>query len=192
MRKINKNNKKGFTLLELMLSIAIIAMISGLFVILIVSIKDSFMTVYNQNDSADYGIMFDRGFEQSFYRNAKYDAAKGSYAYQVKNSLLYCNKEIQFPTAQNKTKEGKPKWDIYMGYQWNPDTFEVKYKINIIDNYYNPGKLTYTIQNSLILPHFNGEVCTVTLSKTPFRSSGQTGYQSGDEKYMDAITFTKK
>ena len=51
--KIIKKNKKGFTLLELMLSIAIITLLSGLLIILVISIKDSFMTVYNQNDSAD-------------------------------------------------------------------------------------------------------------------------------------------
>jgi prepilin-type N-terminal cleavage/methylation domain-containing protein len=50
-------NKKGFTLLELMLSIAIILIISGLLVGLIVAIKDGYMTVYNQNDSADYALL---------------------------------------------------------------------------------------------------------------------------------------
>ena len=191
MRKISKKNKKGFTLLELMLSIAIIAMISGLFVVLIVSIKDSYMTVYNQNDSADYAMLFARGFEQAFYRYVNYDVAKGSYVYEVKNSLLYCNSTGVFPTAQNKTKEGKTKWDIYMGFQWDSDTNVVKYKVNLVDNYYNPGKLTYSFKSSIMVPHFNSEVGSISLSKNPFRKSGQVGYETGDEKYMDSITYKK-
>ena len=53
MKKFSKSSKKGFTLVEMMLAIAIIMLISGLFVSLIIAVKDSFYRVYNDDDSSD-------------------------------------------------------------------------------------------------------------------------------------------
>ena len=64
--KQKRKNKKGFTLVELLLSLAIICMIGGVIAGLCASIGSSFGTTYNLNDSADYAALFGKGFENSF------------------------------------------------------------------------------------------------------------------------------
>ena len=49
--KQKRKNKKGFTLVELLLSLAIICMIGGVIAGLCASIGSSFGTTYNLNDS---------------------------------------------------------------------------------------------------------------------------------------------
>ena len=65
MKEIKKS-KKGFTLVEVLLSLAIIMMIGGVIAGLCASIGSSFATTYNINDSADYAMLFGKGFENSF------------------------------------------------------------------------------------------------------------------------------
>lgn len=155
MRKVR--NKKGFTLLELMLSIAIIMLISGLLLTFIITIKESFMTVYNQNDSADYAMLQARGFEQSFLGNAL--NGEDDYTYTIKDNKLQCNNHPVFEPSQAKTDHGtKDKWKIVMAFNYDSTTHFVKYKIWMQDNYYNPGKLAYIIENGLLLPHQDREI----------------------------------
>lgn len=65
MKKTSKN-RKGFTLVEMLLSLAIICMIGGVIGGLCVSIANSFTTTYNIDDSADYAMLYAKGFENSF------------------------------------------------------------------------------------------------------------------------------
>ena len=174
MKLINKS-KKGFTLLEMMLSIAIILCLSGLLVILIISIKSSFMTVYNQNDSADYAVLQGRGFEQSFLGNVCFDRSIDTFTYTINNNKLTCNSRPVFEPAQSKTQNGtKDKWKIEMYYTYEEADKMVKYKIYVYDNYYNPGKLAYTYNGGFLLPHYDKTVLT-----------------SGNQKdgYFDIITI---
>lgn len=57
MRRINKN-RRGFTLVEMMLSLAIIAIIFGLTTALMISISESFTMTYNLNDASDYAMLW--------------------------------------------------------------------------------------------------------------------------------------
>lgn len=185
MRRITKKSKKGFTLLEMMLSIAIILMVSGLLVTLIVCIKDSFMTVFNQNDSADYAIMFARGFEQSFLGKVVNETTESKFTYKVGidgsgSYRLMLNGHSVFETAQSKTRNGTlEKWQIKMGYKWDETRNMVSYKIYIWDNYYNPGKLAYTYEDGFVLPHFSDQIGEISVSGS-----------SIDDGYMDTIEFT--
>lgn len=152
-------SKKGFTLLELMLSIAIILMISGLLVGLIVAIKDAYMTVYNQNDSADYALLQARTFEQSFLGNAFNGDNDASFEYTIKDNQLNCNNTPIVVFNQMKTQGGaKDKWSIVMGFKYEDTTNLVRYRVCMYDNYYNPGKLAYIIEGGFLLPHYDREI----------------------------------
>ncbi|MBP5655836.1 MAG: prepilin-type N-terminal cleavage/methylation domain-containing protein [Clostridiales bacterium] len=187
MRRISKKNKKGFTLLEMMLSIAIIVMISGLLVTLIVCIKDSFMTVFNQNDSADYAMLFARGFEQSFLGKVVNETSDPSYEYHVGvngagSYRLFCNSHSVFDTAQSRTQNGTvEKWEIKMGYKWDDSRNMVLYKVYVWDNYYNPGKLAYIYEGGFMIPHFSDQIGEITVSGS--------NIVSGDTDYKDHIKF---
>ena len=65
MRRIH-SSKRGFTLVEMMLALAIITIIGWTTVALMIAIKDSFMTTYNTNDSSDYALLYSNGFENSY------------------------------------------------------------------------------------------------------------------------------
>lgn len=65
MKKTVKN-RKGFTLVEMLLSLAIICMIGGVIGGVCVSISNSFVTTYNIDDSADYALLYAKAFENSF------------------------------------------------------------------------------------------------------------------------------
>ncbi|MBO4579510.1 MAG: type II secretion system protein [Clostridiales bacterium] len=194
MRRISKNNKKGFTLLEMMLSIAIILMISGLTVILIVTIKDSFMTVYNQNDSADYAMMFGRGFEQSFLDKVVNEHTDNTFKYQVAeisghSYRLQCNGNSVFSPAQNRTaNDTKDKWLIKMGYKWDESRNMVYYRVYVWDNYYNPGKFVYVYEDGFMLPHFSDSIGEISTSGSAILTGGD-GYQADDGDYKSMITF---
>ena len=55
---MKRASKKGFTLIEMLLAIAITMIISGLFISLIVSIRSSYYRSYNDVDCSDIGIFY--------------------------------------------------------------------------------------------------------------------------------------
>jgi len=178
-----------------MLSIAIIMMISGLTVTLIIAIKDSFMTVYNSNDSTDYAYLYSRAFEQSLLNKVMYEQTDGasSYIYVVSGNRLRVNTNRVFEPSQgtvNVNGTVKEKWDIYMGYKWDSSKNIVSYKIYVYDAYYNPGKLTYTYKGSVLLPHFSAQIGTIEVGGDPAISSDKAGYVDEDATYMRTLTFT--
>ena len=199
-RIIKKNNKTGFTLMEMMLALAIILMISGLTVILIVSIKKSFMQVYNQNDAADYAMLYGRTFEQSFLGKVVNETTEKKYDYAVKKSggsyKLTCNNASVIDFKQSKTQDGtKDKWEVKMGFYWDSSSNTVWYRVYMWDNYYNPGQLAYIYTNNVFLPHFSDAIGSITVSDSAVLSSGQTGYTGdttdniGDSHFKQAIRF---
>ena len=58
-----KTNKKGFTLLEMLLAIAITMIIVGLFTTLLVAIRSSYYRAYNDDDCADIAQMYAQALE---------------------------------------------------------------------------------------------------------------------------------
>ena len=77
MRRHNKN-KFGFSLLEMVLAIAIIVLIGGVIAGICASISNSFVTTYNIDESADYAMLYARGFENSFLATTQLDASNGN------------------------------------------------------------------------------------------------------------------
>lgn len=160
MKRIH-NSKRGFTLVEMMLALAIITIIGWTTVALMIATKDSFMTTYNTNDSADYAVLYSNGFENSFLEHAQ-KGAGGKFGTRMDNSILEQNSGVPvFTPRQMKTtnvNSGKTvdKWIVRMFYHVDATDASqtVKYKIFVIDNYYSPtAKVVCTMEGSVWPPH---------------------------------------
>ena len=157
--KQKRKNKKGFTLVELLLSLAIICMIGGVIAGLCASIGSSFGTTYNLNDSADYAALFGKGFENSFLAITQgKGAAKQNWTWYISKpgdsgctvdvpTLMVQDSKAGTPTPVfhpmflTKAGTSETKWDIYAFFkkteQPNAETGEksivILYRIFVVD-----------------------------------------------------------
>lgn len=160
MRRFNKN-KRGFTLVEMMLSLAIIAIIFGLTTALMMSINDSFTLTYNLNDANDYAVLYGYGLENSVLSEV---SKKSATDWKVTDSILYYNDTPVFEPKQMQTHQNGngplvDKWDIKMGYKIDPSNKSlVNYVVLVYDNYYNPGALMCKYEGSFWLPHSSAKL----------------------------------
>ena len=150
MRKQAKN-KKGFSLVEMVLAIAIIVLIGGVIAGICASISNSFVTTYNLDDSSDYAMLYARGFENSFlaYSQAKNQHKNDAYTWYIKDAKGDANTVPTLTVQTGKGEEsvfnpqflgkdgGKAKWNVTMFYKYEPGTTCVLYRIFIKDNYDN-------------------------------------------------------
>ncbi len=164
MKMINKN-RKGFTLVEMMLSLAIIMLIGGVVVSLVVSISNSFNTTYNIDDSADYAMLYAKGFENSFLANSQKGGASGSECYWLVNKDGTTVPTLKVKTADSDTAvpvfdpqflgtEGNSyKWEILMFYKWDEANECVLYRVLLKDNFNSTG-FTYMYDGSFWVPRY--------------------------------------
>ena len=157
MKKTIKN-RKGFTLVEMLLSLAIICMIGGVIGGVCVSISNSFVTTYNIDDSADYALLYAKAFENSFLDCTQGAGSKGkTWSWYIDNPkgisgapLLKVKKPSAAATNVFTPKfignsSTPSKWSVIMFYAVEEktasgaeETFNsvlVKYRIYIKDNY---------------------------------------------------------
>lgn len=150
MRRHNKN-KFGFSLLEMVLAIAIIVLIGGVIAGICASISNSFVTTYNIDESADYAMLYARGFENSFLATTQLDASSGnSWEWTIANPkglngttpLLTVKKpddstepvfNPRFMTSDDASDDNK--WGISMFYMYDDTNEVVYYRVFIKDNY---------------------------------------------------------
>ena len=150
-------SKKGFTLLELMLAIAIALVISGLFISLIVAIRTSFYRAYNDDDCTDIAAMYARALENQIL----YDVQNG-----VTDTITIDSDGVLTSTANNfgfadrivnfNNSSSEQKWDIRMLAYYNEQTGEFIYKFYFIDLYVNPGYCHYVYEGSFWIPEYPG------------------------------------
>jgi len=170
MKKMSKN-RKGFTLVEMLLSLAIICMIGGVIGGLCVSIANSFTTTYNIDDSADYAMLYAKGFENSFLATTQGAGQKDDqWTWTVANNkgvsgppLLQVTKNKSTPqnvfTPQFIGTSSTPsKWSIIMFYAVDKktestDSLVVKYRIYMRDNYSRTSYI-YRYDGSFWVPRF--------------------------------------
>ncbi len=162
MKMINKN-RKGFTLVEMMLSLAIIMLIGGVVVSLVVSISNSFTTTYNIDDSADYAMLYAKGFENSFLANSQKPFSAGGECYwEVKNNAGVPTLRVKTPETSDETSVfdpqflgtgSQPKWNIMMFYKWDADQECVYYRVLLKDNL-NSTDFTYMYDGSFWVPRY--------------------------------------
>ena len=203
MKRIH-NNKRGFTLVEMMLALAIIVIIGWTTVALMMATRDSFMTTYNTNDSSDYAVLYADGFENTYLRHTQEDAAVGTTStitIDKTHSILKDNGVAVFAPSQMTTKNVNnghivDKWEIRMYFHYdNTDGKQiVNYKVFVVDNYYSPTYKVMCIQEGEVwAPHMG--YGKITLSNTLSGDNVDT-FLRGQSTYhltgwYDTITYTK-
>ncbi len=190
---MKKKNKKGFTLVELMLAIALIALISTLFISLMVAIKESYQRTYNANDATDYAQLYAQAIENVILKDTQRNVASGStFVYQVNgtDSTLMVNGTPIFQLEQMTNRDGVVKWNIYIDKNntyFEEDSGIFHYKFILVDGYNyefgHPGTVQLEYEGAFWIPHFNqgtftfesngnvtahyndGEICSITNCK---------------------------
>ena len=156
-------NKRGFTLVEMMLALAVITIIGWTTVALMIATKDSFMTTYNTNDSADYAMLYSNGFENSFLEHTQ-NKRPGTFLTRKGDSVLEQNTNVPvFTPRQMKTTNRNDgtecdKWKVRIFFKKDESdvTQSIKYKIFVIDNYYSPvPKVTCNMEGTVWAPHLD-------------------------------------
>ena len=151
MRRISRK-KKGFTLVEMVLVLAITILIGSVVVGVCLAVSNSFITTYNIDDSSDYAMLYAKGFENSFLTLSQADGAVGgSWKWYIADPA---GKSGSIPTLTRQTADGASaavfnpanmnsasgdtsKWAVAMFYKYDEATACVDYRIFVKDNYSN-------------------------------------------------------
>lgn len=153
-------NKKGFTLVEVILAVAIICLISGLFVQLLISINGSYNNVYNSNDSADYAMLYSQALENSVVRDCQSPVA-ATFQYRIVDNVLKRSAdgsdfEPVFTLTSMRSRNGADKWKVELvNVFYYAETSMLSYDIKLTDQYANPGAVQ-TYRSAFWLPIHNG------------------------------------
>ena len=164
MKKTTKNYKKGFTLVEVMLAIAIVMLISGLFVSLIIATHDSYYTTYNYNDSTDYCQMFAKIIQDKVQADRQDTSfTTGSRKYVMNSSICqFCPSGSTTPVVEMPrvlARDGAvPKWVFCVtGVRFNEDTGMCDIDITVVDSVHNPGEILYTYTFGFYVPNYQSD-----------------------------------
>lgn len=163
MKRIH-NSKRGFTLVEMMLALAIITIIGWTTVALMMAIRDGFMTTYNTNDSSDYAVLYGNGFENTYLKHTQDNTDATIYVDPADATLKWGTndtdvvfKPSQMKTTNRTTHNVVDKWIIRMYFHADPADYSrtINYKVVILDNYYTPNKIMCVYEGSCWAPHMD-------------------------------------
>lgn len=169
--KAIKKSRKGFTLVEVMLSVAIICLLGGCIASLCMSISGSFTTTYNIDDAADYAMLYAKGFENSFLATTQQSGNKNDvYTWYVSTT------ESTVPTLRMtspaESEEGSAgneavfdpqflsgvtadyKWEVLMFYRWNDASESVEYRVLLQDKF-SDTDYVYMYEGSFWVPRYS-------------------------------------
>jgi type II secretory pathway pseudopilin PulG len=173
MNRFSKSRKKGFSLVEMVLAIAIVVMIGGVIAGLCASISNSFITTYNIDDASDYALLYAKAFENSFIANSQvYDSDHASlkgmtwkwYVNDPENDgnsdvptlrVVTPNKvdsAVFTPTHMGNSATSY-KWSVRMFYKYNSTDNSVDYVIFIKDAYTDTN-FVYMYEDRFWLPRY--------------------------------------
>ena len=194
MKKITRANKTGFTLLEVMLAIAIILLISGLFVNLIIATHESYYTTYNYNDSTDYCQMYGKIIQDQILADRQ-DTSFGSGASRTYTmDASQCQfvdgsgtPIVELPRVTNR--DGTLKWVFAISsVDFDSATNMCNIEITVIDNYRNPGSVLYTYSFGFWVPNLKKHDNTTPIGDTITIAPGTPTVVSGVNNYPIIIT----
>ena len=203
-----RKNKKGFTLVEMVLSLAIIVLIGGVIAGLCASISNSFVTTYNIDDAADYAMLYAKGFENSFLSYTQSTGSAGdTWSWTIDSStgnvplLKYTLPDgttgAAFnPKMVNPSSSTDPKWSVYMFYKFDDSKALVSYKIFLKDNF-NKTAYVYMYEGSFWVPQFEKRAefagvkdsRSVSVSGLPMQQSTFTSYGFSSEEWNQVKNF---
>ena len=211
MKKTVKN-RKGFTLVEMLLSLAIICMIGGVIGGICVQISNSFVTTYNIDDSADYAMLYAKGFENSFLASTQGAGSSGNkWTWYMNNpmgngghpSLMVkdpTNTREVFTPQHIGNSTTPSKWSVFMFFakeEHGPATSKsvlIKYRIFIKDNYSRTDYI-YRYDGSFWVPRFQerAEQAGATNRKIEVLTTAQdnTSYPMTKKTFTDHYGFTE-
>lgn len=194
------NSKRGFTLVEMMLALAIITIIGWTTVALMIAIKDSFMTTYNVNDSSDYAMLYANAFENSYLQHTR-DNSTATIGVNPSDSILMADSTPVFTPRQMKThnqttNQVVDKWVVRIYFSFNTSDYaqNVKYKIFVIDNYYSPTrKVLCVTDGSVWAPHLKpGNLSLSNYANDPLGidTDLRSDYSLSDTVWYNYIKYT--
>jgi len=151
---VKRINKRGFTLIEMLLAIAVTMIICGLFFTLVIAIRSSYYRSYNDDDCADIAQMYGAALENQVL----YDIQNGldDKIYIDSNGILTNQLgTITFDLIDdfNRTST-EQKWDIRMMCLYDPTTCEFRYRFWFVDKYVDTDYLHYTYEGSFWIPYY--------------------------------------
>ena len=154
---MKRASKKGFTLIEMLLAIAITMIISGLFISLIVAIRSSYYRTYNDVDCSDIAAMYAEALENTVL----YDVQNGiddKIELNASGILTNSTHTINFNGIDNFNRAGAGeagrKWDIRMLCTFDSATGEFRYRFFFVDKYINVDYLHYVYEGSFWIPNY--------------------------------------
>lgn len=165
MRKVVKTNKKAFTLVEVMLAIAIMMITMPCIIMLIITIVDANKAVYRHNDVIDYAYVNKQAFENRIL-NAQ-TVGSGDHVITCTNGVLTCDGAEMFDVGLYFAEpNGVQTWDVRAVFSVEPNG-EVTY--NFIYYLHSTGEEIYTDIGIVYIPHINPmNVTSVTGSSFSF------------------------
>ncbi len=162
MKRFNKH-KFGFSLVEMVLVLAIVCLLGGIIGGLCIAISNSFITTYNIDDSADYALLFSRGFENSFLSKTQgasntvstwyVNGSESISSYPTLRLKQGTNDQAVFEPQYLGGSDGTYKWDILMYYKWDAASERVLYCVLLKDNKAGTD-FTYFYQGGFWVPRF--------------------------------------
>ena len=169
-------NKRGFTLIEVMLAIAIICLIGGLFVELLFAATGSYNRTYNQNDATDYAQLYAKAIENNVLRDCDIGTV-GTHTFKIEDDpagvpYLLCHDSSDVfagKLAQIVYDNVVAKWQIYIGNVNYTADGMFTYTIYMVDNYRDPDTLILTYNAGFWIPqdkYGNGKTYTITPGPT--------------------------
>ena len=162
MRRISRNRfltpKKGFTLIEVVLAIAIMLIVIPMVVGSFIIVARSHQSVLQLNDAKDLAYITATAIDNKIINAESIivstdESVAGGYSvlsFSGGDTFLNGVKMFDYPHFSSQTP-GVNKWNVVVTFNAEPLISTVLYKIDIIDN--DNGSTFYSLQSSSFLPN---------------------------------------
>lgn len=154
--KCFSKNKKAFTLLEMMISIAIMCLTAAAFFSLILTTRQAHLKVYDVNEACTYATLNAHALENTILNYDTFGiSASGGSTHRISTDSTFITLDgTQVFSYDIKNQSGVDKWRMTLSVSMDPSDSEVvNYVITAYSNI--TGDVVYTYTGSVWLPHSN-------------------------------------